>query len=46
MNLDEYRAQLRELEADVAALAALGVVMIDVEPVSIQEIPRQVHWEK
>lgn len=38
--MDEYRTQLCELEADVADLKALGLIVIDLEPTSTHEI----HW--
>ncbi|GAB3207114.1 hypothetical protein GCM10027262_18900 [Nocardia tengchongensis] len=34
--MDEYMAQLRELEADVSALEALGVTVIDAVPPGVR----------
>ncbi|MGV9837075.1 hypothetical protein ACWDUL_23195 [Nocardia niigatensis] len=39
VDMDDYRAQLTELESDMESLAPLGVTVIDVEPVSARELP-------
>lgn len=39
MDTDEYVAQLADLDADVEALSALGVTVIDAEPASVRDIP-------